>query len=287
MSQEGGGATQSTGNEAGAELDFFNLVRAGLSWSGKEQNRCFLNTRGGRFANVSPLSGLDFPDDGRGVAQVDWDMDGKLDLVFTNRTAPRVRILHNNAPGEFDFIAMRLQGTTSNRDAIGARVEVHLEGESTPIIKTVRAGDAYASQSSKWIHVGLGKAATIREVIVKWPGGKPESFGPLAVNSRYALVEGGQTAKPWQRPGGNIDLAALPTPEVATEKRALRTFLNYQAPLPRLSYRSFEGNTAAIASEKPMLVVLWATWCPVCNVELMELARASDEIDDLGVEQDQ
>jgi hypothetical protein len=64
-------------------------VREGHSWSGRERNRLFINAKGKRFYDASILSGLDFPDDGRGIAVVDWDQDGRLDLWYRNRTAPR------------------------------------------------------------------------------------------------------------------------------------------------------------------------------------------------------
>jgi len=57
------------------------------SWSGRERNCAFLNCGGSRFADVSAISGLDFADDGRALAVVDWDQDGNLDLWFHNRTA--------------------------------------------------------------------------------------------------------------------------------------------------------------------------------------------------------
>ncbi len=87
---------------------------------------------GGRFANISAVSGLDFPDDGRAVALVDWDHDGDLDMWLSNRNAPRLRLMRNDTPTGNHYLALRLvgNGTTTNRDAIGARVEVVLGGGS-------------------------------------------------------------------------------------------------------------------------------------------------------------
>ena len=131
-----------------------DLLRQGKSWSGHERNCCFLNTGGERFANVSALSGLDFLDDGRSLGIVDWDHDGDLDLWTTNRTSPRVRFLRNEFPTEHHYLALQLQGngTSTNRDAIGARVELHPGN----VIKTLRAGEGFLAQSTKWIHFGLG-----------------------------------------------------------------------------------------------------------------------------------
>ncbi|NIP94492.1 MAG: hypothetical protein GWO24_14035, partial [Akkermansiaceae bacterium] len=70
-------------------------IGEGRSFSGHEKNCCFLNTGGGRFADVSAAVGLAFDDDGRAVSVCDWDFDGRQDLWVTNRTAPRVRLLRN------------------------------------------------------------------------------------------------------------------------------------------------------------------------------------------------
>ena len=170
----------------------YQLIDRGGSWSGRERNCCFLNTGGRRFADVSASSDLDFDDDGRGVAIVDWDFDRFLDLWVTNRTAPRVRLLRNATKGSHHFLAFRLLGMSSNRDAIGARLELFLDGDSKKrLIKTLRAGDGFLAQSSKWVHFGLGDTTRIDRLVVHWPGKGAETFKGLEVDSRYKLVQGG------------------------------------------------------------------------------------------------
>src|SRR5262245_5873172 len=78
------------------------LLRQGRSFSSRERNCCFLNLHGSgvpgessRFATISAATGIDFPDDGRGLALCDWDHDGREDLWVANRTGPRVRLLLN------------------------------------------------------------------------------------------------------------------------------------------------------------------------------------------------
>ena len=93
------GNVSASGSRAAAEL--LQMLAEGRSYSGREPHCCFLNTgedprAGGRFATVSAASGLDFPDDGRAAAAVDWDHDGDLDLWITNRNAPRLRLMQNN-----------------------------------------------------------------------------------------------------------------------------------------------------------------------------------------------
>ena len=69
------------------------LLRQGRAFSGYERHHCFLNTRDGRFTDVSAVSGIDYPEDGRGMAYCDWDFDGDLDLWISHRTGPQVRLV--------------------------------------------------------------------------------------------------------------------------------------------------------------------------------------------------
>ena len=73
------------------------MILEGRSFSGRERNRLFLGTPTGNFADASAVTGIDFPDDGRGVATLDWDHDGDLDVWITNRNAPRLRLLNTTA----------------------------------------------------------------------------------------------------------------------------------------------------------------------------------------------
>ena len=99
------------------------------------------------------------------------DYDGDVDFWLANRSGPQVRYLQNNlnpqTTGERDekhathFVAFRLQGVDCNRDAIGARVTIEIEDagkQQAPISNTLRAGEGYLSQSSKWLHFGLGSS---------------------------------------------------------------------------------------------------------------------------------
>ena len=166
------------------------LLRQGHSFSGFEPNCVYLNCRGSRFANVSSVTGLDFPDDGRALGVTDWDQDGDLDVWMGNRTGPRLRLMRNSTIDgsrhhtDHGYVAFRLRGTESNRDAIGARVTVELapRAGSSPspaspkLIQTLRAGDAFLSQSSKWLHFGLGSDTDVAKVEVRWPSGTRGKF---------------------------------------------------------------------------------------------------------------
>lgn len=269
------------------------MLLRGRSWSGHERNCCFLNLGGShakedgpRFANISALSGVDFADDGRAVAIVDWDHDGDLDVWLGNRSAPRLRFMRNEAGREAgQFLALRLtgNGTTTNRDAIGARVELVLAGDgATKRIKTVRAGDTYLSQSSKWLHFGLGpEEVTIEKVVVRWPkrgANTIETFEGLQPNGRYLLNEGGALEE-WKVPvrnkiGLRPGMVAVPAPKSAIRVAPITL---YQ--MPNIDYETYQGQSARQGTEGQWTWLnLWATWCTPCMVELQEITERAQDL---------
>ena len=250
------------------------LMREGRSLSGRERNCCFLNTGGQPFADVSAATGLDFPEDARAVLPTDWDFDGRLDMWLIGRTAPRVRFLRNQSATSNHFVSVRLTGVRCNRDAIGARVEVSLaaRGEQ-PLVKTLRAGDGFVSQSSKTLHFGLGDATSIEWLSVRWPDGELQRFDDLAVDAFYDITQGGDAPVRWMPPtdATRLEPAKIePLPREGTVRVALARGI----PMPVLKYKDAQGRTATLAydGERATLINLWATWCRPCLGELKEFA---------------
>jgi hypothetical protein len=244
------------------------VMGAGLSWAGRERNCVQRNLGGLRFADVSYLSGADFPDDSRAVATVDWDDDGRLDLWLKNRTAPRVRFLRNALPSPGRYLKLDLRGTQCNRDAIGATVLVD-QGERV-LRKTLYAGDGYLAQSSKRLHFGLGAASEIEGVSVRWPGGAEERFTGLEPDSRYLLVQGSGRAEPVAARGASALEAALPETETPIELPTHRAVLVDKLPLGPLTIPSFEDPRRSIGdfAGRPLLVTLWRGSSPASRAQL-------------------
>jgi Flp pilus assembly protein TadD/peroxiredoxin len=261
-----------------------NLIETGGSWSGRERNCCYLNLGGDRpFADVSYASGFDFPDDARAVASVDWDHDGDLDLWITNRTAPRLRFLRNNGSQGQRGVLIRLQGTSGNRDAIGARLElISAEADGKPLVRFVTAGSGYLSQSSKWVHFGIGTAAGPFRLKVAWPGGSDETIEGLGAGGRYRVVEGSgkavlQKARDIQIPAGGLAVVA-PT-------GIARIPLLERLPLPPIEYLDTSDTPRVlVVSGRPTLVNLWATWCLPCVKELHEFKERGEELEGAGLD---
>lgn len=123
---------------------------------------------------------------GRALARVDLDRDGRSDLVATDLSEPAA-ILINLTVSNHHWIDLQLVGTQSERDAVGATIEVHRGDVITSHWRT--AGDGYLCNNESSIHVGLGDHSTVDKVIVNWPSGHHQSFEHLKVDRGYQLVE--------------------------------------------------------------------------------------------------
>ncbi|MAD81032.1 MAG: hypothetical protein CMJ50_09360 [Planctomycetaceae bacterium] len=281
MSQSPTSTTDSRDAYEAGWSQILEFVNTGGSWSGHERNSCFLNTGAAQFADASAAAGLDFLDDGRCVAVVDWDLDGDLDLWLSARTGPGLRFVLNDVRdtdgGGNHFLAVKLTGMSCNRDAIGAQVELTVEG--TKLIRTLHAGDGYLSQSSKWVHFGLGDTASIEQLRVRWPGGDVEEFRGLTVNTRFELVQGHGQAVAWQAPQRQVVLKESRI-ETRLEPTPARLVLFDRIPLPHLRYTDFNDNEVTLLEEGkgPVLVSLWATWCAPCLVELRDIKNAEQQL---------
>ncbi|MAW61916.1 MAG: hypothetical protein CMJ94_13950 [Planctomycetes bacterium] len=261
------------------------IMEQGASWSGREKNCAYLNMNDGRFANVSQATHADYGDDARALALIDWDHDGALDLLIKNRTAPRLRFLRNQVGQDAHWVQFKLRGTgKSNRDAIGAHVTVKRDGQSDSVA-TLRAGDAYLSQSSRFLHFGLGDSAAPMQVEVRWPDGQVESFAGVASDKIYRLVQGSGQAVVIERPPVTSMASApisKPSPSTTEERRIVLVDRLPMQPFPLPSYADTERTVASFEGG-PVLINLWGLTCANCFKELAEFHDAADRLAAAGL----
>jgi len=158
----------------------------GRSLSGYQRKRVWLNDGLGRFTEVSQVVGASDTYDGRAVALADFGRRGVLDVVVANQGGPL--LLYRNAvtPGRH-WIQFALEGSASNRSAIGARVEVQWSGRRQ--VQEVTAASGFAAQNQRTLHFGLGSSQAIDRVVIRWPSGRQQTIDHPQVDMRHAITE--------------------------------------------------------------------------------------------------
>jgi hypothetical protein len=171
-----------------------------IPFSGGERNRIFMN-RDDNFKDLTLVSGVDYREDGRGFALLDYDQDGFMDIAIASPNAPRFRIAKNKMNSASDiasnsFIEVSLIGgqTTKNashewssRDAFGAKVIATIDGTKRAF--QLSCGEGLSSQNSKRIHIGMGAAEKIEEIVVHWPSGKETVVKDVLAGKRITIHE--------------------------------------------------------------------------------------------------
>ena len=146
------------------------------------------NLNGRRFRNVVEFSShLYQPRMGRGLAIGDIDRDGDTDILLTNTNEPAV-LLSNETSNDHHWFAVRLIGTLSSRDAVGARVHLKTAAGTTHY-RQVKGGGSYASSPSPELFFGLGRSTHIQEIEVHWPSREVTRLTDLPCDRRLTLIE--------------------------------------------------------------------------------------------------
>ncbi|HLW66370.1 MAG TPA: CRTAC1 family protein [Gemmataceae bacterium] len=163
----------------------------GRSLSGY-QTKCLWWNKGGKFVDICKAVGVNDTFDGRAVAVADLENLGKLDLLVANQKGPLL-LYRNTVAKENQWIQFELEGTKSNRSAIGARITLHWKNEARPEgqlqIQEVSGGNGYASQNMRRLHFGLGKNAQVEKAVINWPSGREQTIAAPEVNKLHKILE--------------------------------------------------------------------------------------------------
>lgn len=156
----------------------------------RQRAQFYRNLGRGRFRDISRGAGpyYQLPRVGRGVGACDYDNDGRMDLAVANSGEPTA-LLHNCSITPHHWVRIELRGTTSNRDAIGARVTL-CSDDGRRIVRHRKGGGSYLSASDPRLLIGIGAATRVDSVEVRWTSGLEERLGPIAADRGYLIVEG-------------------------------------------------------------------------------------------------
>jgi hypothetical protein len=154
--------------------------------SGYQQKRVWLNDGSGKFVNVAMAVGATDNFDGRSVALVDLWNRGVLDVVVANQKGPLL-IYKNTAAPENAWIDFELEGSASNRSAIGAEVKLFWSGRQQ--IQQVSGGSGFCAQNQRRLHFGLGKNPGVEKAEVRWPSGKTQTINQPAIGQINKIRE--------------------------------------------------------------------------------------------------
>jgi hypothetical protein len=157
----------------------------GRSLSGYQQKCLWLN-KGGKFVDIGPAVGVTDTFDGRSVALVDLWNRGMLDVVVANQKGPLL-VYKNTMAKDNQWVQFELEGTKSNRSAIGARVRLFWNGREQ--VQEVSGGNGYASQNMRPLHFGLGKDPKIEKAVIEWPSGQTQTLTAPQAGIRHTVKE--------------------------------------------------------------------------------------------------
>ena len=232
------------------------------SFSGRERDVFFLNPGdNNRFFSTAFGLGLDFLDDGRSVAALDFDNDGDLDLIRASLT--RIQLLENRlSRKDRNSIRLHLTAVRSHSAALGAEVIIEAGG----IIQRdfVKITTGFQTQVPRSLHFGLGAQKTISKMTIQWPSGREQVFQNIPANTVIQVTEDNEepTISSIKRWGEERE--SLPIGQAT---------LSHTLP-------SLEGPQASLETSEDIVTVVnfWAPWCKPCADELPTLAKLAKEM---------
>jgi hypothetical protein len=158
----------------------------GRSLSGYQQKHVWLNDGAGKFVDVAQAVGVNDTYDGRAVAMADLWNTGALDVVVANQRGPLL-IYKNTVVPENEWVEFSLEGTRSNKSAIGAKVTLYWNGQEQS--QEISGGSGFAAQNDRRLHFGLGKSPQLEKAAIRWPSGTTQTLTTLRAGKIYSVKE--------------------------------------------------------------------------------------------------
>jgi len=158
----------------------------GRSLSGYQQKHVWMNDGAGKFVDVAQAVGVTDTYDGRAVAMADLWNRGALDVVVANQRGPLL-LYKNTVSPDNKWIEFDLEGTKSNRSAIGAEVTLFWNGKKQ--VQEVSGGSGFSAQNQRRLHFGLGNYPQIEKAVIRWPSGTIQTIDEPAPNQLHEVKE--------------------------------------------------------------------------------------------------
>lgn len=156
------------------------------TFSGYQTNKIWLNDGAGRFREIASVVGGALQQDSRSAAFADLTATGALDLIVASQNQP-VKVFKNHVEPGLNWVGFRLEGTESNRSAIGAEITLYWDGKQT--LKVINGGESFSSQSQRAVHFGMGTINEAEKVEIKWPSGNVSVIDNPELNRYHNIIE--------------------------------------------------------------------------------------------------
>jgi hypothetical protein len=158
----------------------------GRSLAGYQHKRVWLNDGSGGFIEVARAVGVTDTWDGRAVALADLQNRGVLDVLVANQSGPLL-LYRNQVHAKRHWFAVELEGSRSNRSAVGAQVRVYWNGQQQ--VQVVTAASGYSAQNQRRLHFGLGGHDRVDKVEIRWPSGREQVVESPSVDTIHRIRE--------------------------------------------------------------------------------------------------
>jgi peroxiredoxin len=267
-------------------------VANGMPWSGNERNHLFFGgIKGETFADYSSITGLDDPGDGRAFSLLDYDRDGRQDVLLASPGEPRFRLLRNGigqrVGASNGFIAVRFVGGNhtaepssdwSARDGFGTAVRVTLDDDV--VFREHQPEGGYVGQHSNTMIVGLGDRTAAGRLELRWLSGKVQGIDNVPARKLVTVYE-----NPAQSPTGESFVVEDYVRDIESLRARMDTAASWKTrflpsvPLTSMLDLKYEGRPLNSPTGLT-LVATMATWCLACVAEMPEFNALREALDD-------